>query len=154
MLRRGLWHLTQLEMLDDVSSIMEDPPSSSPATYMDLFVKLQTLASVNSGRPVGAPMLEGWLNLIDDQCNSVSHQYASAPRGGKWLQRQHISANLTTLRSSVTHSTTLGHWVKVKPRVMTRCTSLLVRSTISNVLRQEPLFEATPRATIAPYVTQ
>ena len=66
-LRRGLRHLTELEMLDDVASLMDDPPSASPAVYMDLFVKFQTLAAENSGRPVGAPMLGDWLAAIGDQ---------------------------------------------------------------------------------------
>ena len=66
-LRRGLGHLTELEQLDDVASLMDDPPSASPAVYMDLFVKFQDLAAENSGRPVGAPMLGDWLAAIGDQ---------------------------------------------------------------------------------------
>ena len=92
-LRRGLWHLTQLEMLDDVASLMEDPPSSSPAVYMDLFVKLQTLAAENSGRPVGAPMLASWLDLIGDQWQYCEPPVCLGPTWGEMVDAStHFSA--------------------------------------------------------------
>jgi hypothetical protein len=62
-LRRCIYHITQLEKLDEISSIVLDPPSSTPDVYMNLFMKIQTLASVNDARPVGAPMMEGWLTI-------------------------------------------------------------------------------------------
>ena len=53
-LRKALKHLTELEQIDEVASLMSDPPSASPTVYMDLFLKFQDLAAENSGRPVGA----------------------------------------------------------------------------------------------------
>ncbi len=44
----------ELEQLDEVASLMSDPPSASPTVYMDLFLKFQDLAAENSGLPVGA----------------------------------------------------------------------------------------------------
>ncbi len=82
-LRRGCWHLTQLEMLDDVAPLMEDPPNSSPVTYMDLFVKIRTLASENSGRPVGAPMLASWLDLMGDQWQFCEPPVCLGPTWGE-----------------------------------------------------------------------
>ncbi len=56
-----------MEDLDDVAPLSRDPPCATAEKYMDLYIKFTELASEQSGRPVGAPMLREWILALGNQ---------------------------------------------------------------------------------------
>ncbi len=97
-LRTGMKHLIWLEELDEVASLMSDPPCASPKVYMDIFLKFQDLAAENSGRPTGAPMLRKWLEAIGDQWQyaesaiNLGPTWSEAIKGSEHFQVPYASA--------------------------------------------------------------
>ena len=66
-LRSAMRYLIEFEELDDVASLMSDPPCAAPEVYVDLLLKFQDLAAEHSGRPTGAPMLRQWVEALGGQ---------------------------------------------------------------------------------------
>ena len=66
-LRSALQALCLMEDLDDVAPLSRDPPCTTAEICVDLYIKFTELASEQSGRPVGAPMLREWVLALGDQ---------------------------------------------------------------------------------------
>ena len=97
-MRSCLRTLTDLEELEDVASLASDPPRATAEVYMDLVLKCTELASEQSGRPVGAPILREWVNALGDQWKYVEPPINPGPswseviNGSKVLEVPYRSA--------------------------------------------------------------